>query len=154
MTFRGRTADDYQYTRSDDEHDRGYAASDIVATMDEDDRVRRVTTQHDNVYALLNCGRYDFEFGRDLLESYREMVEDAVILGSNDTTDTGLAKYYPTPTSGPFDSYEEYENGPMGQFALRVMSARHGILARDPFHNNRLGSMDDYHRRNGVDRLE
>ena len=154
LTVRGREAKDYDYTR-EDSSDPWDAVSDIVATMDADDRVRRWTTWSGHVYAYLNCSRYDFEFAEALLESYAVMVADAVVLGANNTSDTGRARYYPHPEQDHTDDYQETqaEDGTyVGELALCVMNARHGIVARDPFHNE-CGSVDAYYLGQGVERL-
>ena len=145
LTVRGKESKDYDYSRWD-ERDRWHAAADIVATMEEDSRVRKWTTWDGHVYAYLNTGRYDWEFAESLLEDYGEMVDDAVVLGANDTTDTGCARYYPRADLGRWtDQYEEtqgHDGYYVGELALSVMNARHGIIARDPFHNT-SGRLDD-----------
>lgn len=151
LTVRGKQAKDYAYTR-DDTHDRWDATSDIVATMDDDRRVRSWTTWSGHVYAYLGCSRYDFEFAESLMEDYGEMIDDAVVLGANDTTDQGCARYYPRPDLGIWsDQYEERDHGAVGEEALCVINARHGIIARDPFHNN-PGRLDDRYLESGQGR--
>jgi hypothetical protein len=150
ITVRGRESQNYEYSEYDDT-DPYTATSDIVATMDEDSRVRKWTVWKGHVYAYLNTGQYEFEFAEQLLTDYSEMIADAVVLGANDTTDTGTARYYDvkdTFMGGPerhTDMYAETqsEDGVLvGEMALAVMSARHGIIARDPFHNT-AGYIDD-----------
>lgn len=124
----------------------------MVATMEEDGRVRRWKTHSSHVYAYLNCGRYSFDFAEDFMKDYSEMARDAVVLGANDTTDTGRAKYYPnTETAEATDSFQEtqHEDGTfVGEIALCVINSRHGILARDPFHNQ-SGRLDDQYLNSG-----
>jgi len=151
LTVRGKYSKDYDATRYD-EKDRWDATSDIVATMESDGRVREWTTWSGHVYAYLECARYDFEFAEELLEDYGEMVEDAVVLGANDTSDQGTARYYPRPATGFWsDQFEEVEYGNVGEQALSVINARHGIMARDPFHNT-SGRLDDRYLENGSER--
>jgi hypothetical protein len=149
ITVRGKEAHDYEYTRCDST-DPWDATSDVVATMEDDERVHRWTTWSGHVYAYLACSRYDFEFAEEMLEDYGEMVEDAVVLGANDTSDQGTARYYPRPDLGMWtDQYEESDHGMVGERALRVIAARHGIIARDPFHN-RTGRIDNIYLDSGV----
>jgi len=153
LTVRGREARDYEYTRQDN-HDRWDATSDIAATMEVDERVRRWTTWSGHVGAYLNCSRYDFGFAENLLEEYGEMIDDAVVLGANDTSDQGTARYYPRPDLGMWiDQYEEYDHGDVGELALAVLTARHGIIARDPWHNT-CGRLDDRYLEKGQERLD
>lgn len=139
ITLRGKPSKDYPYSEYN-EHDPWQATADIVATMEEDDRVRKWTTWNGHVYAYLKCQRYDFKFAEEFMEDYGEMAKDAVVLGANDTTDTGKAKYYRrADLAEPTDCYEETqkEDGTLvGELALCVINSRHGIIARDPFHNN------------------
>lgn len=124
----------------------------MVATMDEDDRVHSWTVWSGHVYAYLNCTRYDFEFAEGFMKDYSEMARDAVVLGANDTSDTGIAKYYGrTDLAEATDTYEETqrEDGTfVGEMALCVINSRHGIMARDPFHNE-AGSIDDNYLNSG-----
>lgn len=119
--------------------------------MKADDRVRRVTTWNSHVYAYLNCSRYNFEFAEELVEDYAPMVRDFVVLGANDTSDTGHAKYYPGPGERPTDEYQESqaEDGmKVGEIALAHVSANNGIIARDPFHQS-CGFHDEYYEQDG-----
>lgn len=153
LTVRGKEAKDYEYSR-DDNTDPWDATADIVATMADDRRVRAWTTWSGSghVYAYLNSESYDFEFAEGLLQDYSEMVRDAVVLGANNTTDQGMARYYPDPESARWtDSYEEIEEGMVGEQALAVMTSRHGIAARDPFHNE-CGQLDESYESNGQKR--
>lgn len=150
LTVRGRPSKDYDGSEYDG-GDPWQANADLVATMKADDRVRRVTTWIGHVYAYLNCPRYDFEFAEELMEDYAPMVRDFVVLGANDTSDTGHAKYYPGPGRRPNDEYQESqkEDGTMvGEIALAHVSANNGIIARDPFHQS-CGRMDDYYEDDG-----
>ena len=152
LTVRAKESKDYAYAREDNA-DPWAATSDIVATMDADDRVTRWTAASPHVYAYLNCGRYDFAFAEKLLEDYGHMLEDAVVLGANDTSDQGTARYYPRPDLGMWtDQYEEFEHGHVGEKALRVIGARHGIIARDPWHNE-VGRLDDNYVDQGTDHM-
>lgn len=117
--------------------------------MEADKRVRSWTAWSGHVYAYLACSRYNFEFAEGLMEDYGEMLRDAVVLGANDTTDQGTARYYPRPDLGMWtDQFEEYDHGMVGEEALAVISARHGISARDPFHNN-VGRLDEKYLESG-----
>lgn len=152
ITVRGKPASDYDYTHKDYDNDRSYANYDLAATFAEDSRIRAWTTGSGHVYALLACGRYDWGFAEALFEDYDEMIDDAVVLGWNDTTDSGCARYYPRPYLGEWQSqYEdEYQKG---ERACAVMYAQHGIHARNPFHNQ-AGRRDDRYQENGNVREE
>lgn len=143
LTVRGREGCDYEFTR-EDTSDRWVATADIVATMDEDGRVRRWTTWSGHVYAYLLCD--GFASAERVLADYSAMVDDAVVLVANDTTDTGATRYYSRPNLGRWtDHYEETQRAGeyyVGELALAVINARHGIVARDPFHN-RNGQLDE-----------
>lgn len=157
ITVRGRESSEYERSRYDD-GDRWQATSDLVATFDEDRRIRQWTTHSGHVYGYLNTGRYEFGYAEELLEDYSKMIDDAVVLGANDTSDTGTAKYYTidrwgTDDTTPRDVYRESqaEDGTLvGEKALAIMFARHNIDARDPFHNE-AGLLDDKYNENGVD---
>lgn len=137
ITLRGRRREDYVRSREDD-GSRYDATNDIAATMDGDERVHKWTYASSHVYGYLNCPRYDFDFAEGLLADYGPMVDDAVVLGANDTSDAGTARYYPNPQTSPThwtDSFEEMKCGNVGDMACAAMAARHGIMARDPFHD-------------------
>lgn len=152
LTVRGKEAKDYDLTECD-YRDRWDATCDIAAKMDTDDRILKWTTWSSHVYAYLQCARYDFEFAEELLEEYGHMVDDAVVLGANDTSDSGMARYYDNPELGQWsDQFEETEYGNVGELALCVINARHSIVARDPFHN-RSGLLDDRYLEKGKERL-
>lgn len=155
LTVRGRSADHYEYTRADNS-DPWDATADIAATMKEDKRVRKWTTWSGHVYAYLNSGRYDWDYAEELLDDYAAMVRDAVVLGANDTTDTGTARYYEKPDAPHKDEYQETQGGDgtyVGEVALAVIGGRHGIVARDPFHN-RSGRLDERYLEDGVVRRD
>lgn len=156
LTVRGRAAETYEHSDSDST-DSWPATADIVATMDKDDRIRRWTVWKGHVYAYLNMSRYDFDGAESVLADYQDMVEDAVVLGANDTTDIGTARYYPVRngTGDYTDEYKETQGDDgtyVGEIALSVMNARHGIVARDPFHNN-AGRIDEMYLEDGQDQL-
>lgn len=159
MTLRARASRDYDDAEYDDS-DSWSATADIVATADEDDRVYDWTTWSSHVYVYLNCPRYDFDTAESVLDDYQDMVKDAVVLGANDTSDTGEARYYDvmdTFGGGPLNSTDRYretqsEDGAyVGEIALSVMNARHSIVSRDPFHNE-CGWLDDRYLEDGVNR--
>lgn len=139
LSVRGSESRDYSRAKFD-ESDRYTAVSDIASTMEEDSRVHEWTTWKDYVYAYLACNRYNFEFAEGLMEDYGEMIDDAVVLGANDTTDTGVARYYYRPDLGLWShEYEETQKGDgyhVGEVALMVVGAKESFVARDPFHNN------------------
>jgi hypothetical protein len=148
LTVRGREAKDYEYTRQDNT-DPWDATADIAATMDEDRRVRRHTMWKGHVYAYLGSDPFEDEPAEAILEDYAAMVEDAVILHANDTTDQGKASYYPDPEGGWVDRFCETDHGYTGQKALMVVSSHRGIIARDPFHNT-CGRLDGRYLEDGV----
>lgn len=136
LTVRGRPSKDYERAEYES-GDRYQATADLTATFEEDSRVRGWTTWKSHVYAYLECSRYNFEFAELLMEDYSYMIDDAVVLGANDTSDQGTARYYSRPDLKMWtDQYEETEHGYVGELALSVMNARHNIIARDPWHNN------------------
>lgn len=152
VTLRGRQGKNYEYSRWDN-HNPVHAVEDLCATVEGDSRVRRWTMDSPHVYAYLACERYDWQFAETLLSDYRSMLRDAVVLGANDTTDTGTARYYPVKDS--VDCTDECketqsEDGTyVGQLALRVVGSRHAIIARDPFHDW-LGEFDEKYAKEGT----
>lgn len=154
-TLRAREGKDYEYSKYDG-HDPVSAVEDIVATVENDDRVFKWTMDSPHIYVYLNCDRYNWEFAEQFLEDYQFMVNDAVVLGANDTTDTGTARYYPVKNEVRCtDEYKETQARDgyyVGRHALNVISANHTILARDPFHDW-LGRLDDKYKGKGTDRL-
>jgi len=148
ITVRGKTAENYAYTHHDWEGDRSQATHDIVATFDADSRVRAWESYGNHAYALLACKRYDWEFAESLYGNYGELIDDAVTLGWNDTTDSGAARYYSRPDLGQWEMQYE-ESGPRkGERACAVMFAQYGINAKNPFHNP-VGRRNDKHIENG-----
>lgn len=155
ITLRGRKAQDYERTRSDS-HDRWDATADIVATAAADSTVRKWTVWSSHVYLYTTTS--DWERAEQLIESYQDMVDDAVVLRANDTTDVGTARYYPVqdPTGGYTDEYRETQSHDglvVGQLALATINSRHNIVARDPWHNQ-AGRLDDEYLSDGEDQLQ
>lgn len=151
-TLRARPAEDYKFSRYDDS-DPVHALQDLVATAEADDDVYAWELDSPHLYVYLNCDRYNWEFAEAFLEGYDVMVRDAVVLGANDTTDIGTARYYPEPDRHT-DEYKETQSEDgchVGKIALAIMTARHGIIARDPFHDY-LGRMDGFYLGEGTDR--
>lgn len=150
ITVRGRVAQEYEKTRKDWENDRSYATEDIAATFDQDDRIRAwECVGYDHVSALLSCGRYDWKFAESLLQDYGGLVDDAVVLGWNDTTDTGCARYYPRADLANWTHQFEEEEPHKGERALAVMYAQYGINASNPFHGD-SGRWSERHAENGA----
>lgn len=156
VTLRGKESKDYQYSRYDG-CDPAHAVEDICATVEEDSRVFDWTMDSPHVYAYLSCERYDWEFAEDFLTDYKEMVKDAVVLGANDTTDTGTARYYPVESEiRCTDEYKETQSEDgcyVGDIALAVINSRHTILGRDPFHSW-MGEFDERYAENGTNKLQ
>ena len=154
LTLRGRESRDYAFSRGDTS-DRWDAVSDLYATAENDDRIRRATTGHDAVYAYAKSKTFGTVEG--IIREYAPAVDDAVLLEANDTSDTGAAYYYPHPSrsSEPrwTDKYaetQEQDGYHVGHLALAVVSARHGIIARDPFHDP-IGRHDERRSDDGQD---
>lgn len=148
-TVRGLPADEYDLTR-EDHPDPWDATADIAATMNSDDKVREWTTWNGHAYAYLTV-RSDWEDAEAWLTQYEPMAQDAVILRANDTTDVGTARYYPTASDYHRHEYAESQEADglvVGEVALAVMTAAHGVVARDPWHN-RTGTLDDSYLRDG-----
>jgi len=143
-TIRARHSKNYDFSRRD-ENDPSHALQDLCATAEADVRVRKWQSDSPSVFIYLNAGRYDFEAAEALLDDYSEMVRDAVVVGANDTSDTGVARYYENPDRAHTDEYQETQTEDgchVGLMALQIIGARHGIIARDPFHGW-VGEFDD-----------
>lgn len=145
VTLRAKHSEDYEYSRWDNQ-DPAEALEDICATLEQDEHVRAWTTDCPQAYAYLNCDRYDWDFAEQWLDDYKFMARDAVVLGANDTTDTGTARYYPLNSNVQCtDEYKETQTEDgcyVGKIALQVIGARHGIVPQDPFHDW-TGRMDE-----------
>ena len=156
VTLRAREGKDYEYSRWDNS-DPAHAIEDICATIEADDRVVKWTMDSPHIYAYLNCDRYNWDFAEEVLEDYKVMLKDAVVLGANDTSDTGTARYYPVQdTVRCTDEYKETQSEDgcyVGKIALAVIGGRHGIVARDPFHDW-LGRFDERYAEEGTSRLQ
>lgn len=137
---------DHEYEPAEYDDDPWPAFTDICATAEADDKVRKWTSKAPNVFAYLNCKRYDWEFAEALLEDYSNMVRDAVVLGANDTTDTGTARYYTVDDIVRCtDEYKETQADDglhVGYMALQIIGSRHNIVPRDPWHHH-VGLLDD-----------
>lgn len=154
LTVRGRPSENYdraEYNNSDP----WSATADICATFEDEGRVHEWTTWNSHVYALLNCPRYNFKFAENLVDDYSEMVSDFAVLGANDTTDTGTARYYPS-AADPHQHADEYkedqkEDGHhVGQIAMATINTRHKIVTRDPFSwSSEPGTLDDRYAEDG-----
>ena len=145
LTLRAKPGTEYEHADYD-EPDRWYATADLVATVNDDRRIRAWTTWDGHVYAYLAAD--GFGNAEVILEGYGEMIDDAVVLEANNTVDLGSARYYPNPSTGRwtdhFDEIESDDGTHTGEVALAVMTARHGIIARDPFHNQCGTSNESY----------
>jgi len=148
VTLRGKDAVDYEYSR-EDYNDPWDATADIAASVDSDPRVRRWETWKGHVYAYLNT--VELDHAEEFLQEYSEMIKDGVILRANDTSDSGSAYYYDTVDYCSHE-YNERGNGYVGERALAVISSQHGIMARDPFHNE-TGMLNDRYLEDGIDRV-
>jgi len=155
VTLRGKKSKEYEYSRWDN-NDRIHAVEDIVATVDESDSVRSWTTWEDHVYALLNGQRYNFSHAEELFERWGEMLDDAVVLGWDDTTDTGTARYYERPDLGRWImsivESQSIDGIYKGELALAKITAQYGIVARNPF-QNQCGRKDEMRLKAGNTRL-
>lgn len=152
LTVRGKEGADYPPSRHNDQ-DVWDATADIVATMDNDSRVEKWTTSANCVHAQLACSGDNFSLVEILLKDYANMVCDAVVLSVSTVTEKGEARYYPSPTDKHTDKYKEIANGRKGELALAVINSRHGLIARDPFHQQ-YGQLDDEYCVDGSDQLE
>lgn len=145
ITLRGKQTKNYKYSEYNN-NDPWQATADIAATMEKDERVLKWAVWSGHVYAYLDCPRYDFKFAEKIMKDYSEMAKDAVVLGANDTTDTGTAKYYRrTNLAEATDVYKETQADDgcfKGEMALSIINSRHNIMARDPFHNS-TGRLDE-----------
>lgn len=165
LTLRGKYSRDYEPAKYD-EKSSSKANSDLIVSLQNDDRVREVGYWKGHVYAMLSTGRYDWDTAEDILTEAQDMIYDAVVIGANDTTDTGEARYYPVydTFSGPVNHYTDRyaetqgEDGcTVGAIAASVMTARHGIVAQETLRFRATSSWDggvrDYQEDKGVDRL-
>jgi hypothetical protein len=150
LTLRGLYSQDYDYSEYDS-RDPYQANCDIAVTLQHDDRVADVGYWKNHVYAMLSTGRYDWTTAEQLLEDYAAMLYDAVVIGANDTSDTGKARYYPVHNdwNGDPDTYTDMyvetqsEDGCLtGAIAASVMTARHGIVAQETLRYRGQGSWD------------
>lgn len=139
LTLRGKYSRDYPYSEYD-EKDPWQAVNDLIVTLQNDSRISEVGYWKSHVYAYLSTGRYDWETGEQVLLDYEPAIYDAVIIGANDTTDTGKAKYYPVYDSWHCaadeytDMYSETQKADgtnVGAIAAATMTARHGIVAQE-----------------------
>ena len=147
LTARGLPAEDYDRVRWDNK-DPAAALEDLTATFEDDRRIREWTLDNPQIHAHLATGRYDFETAEEVMSDYSGMIRDAVVLGANDTSDMGKARYYPNGGGNWTHTFAETEHGHVGRRACAVMYAQHGIEARDPFHDW-LGRFDEKYLENG-----
>jgi len=139
ITLRGLYGNKYEYS-SHDSCSPSSANNDLLVSLSEDSRISDVGYWNGHVYATLSTGRYDFETAEVIISECSNMVYDAVVIGANDTTDTGIARYYPVydELNGPAGKYTDLyretqsEDGcTVGAVAASVMTARHGIIAQE-----------------------
>jgi len=138
LSIRGLYSRDYEYSEYD-ERDPYQANADLAVTLQNDDRIAAVGAWKDHVYASLSTGRYDWDTAESVLMDYRNMIYDASVIGANNTTDTGIARYYPVFDYGgndiiSTDTYEERQGIDgcyVGAVAASIMTARHGIIAQE-----------------------
>lgn len=151
LTARANACRDYENAEYNDS-DPWQAAADLAASFEADDRVVDWTVGDDHVYAYVG-GYTDWNTAERLMADYADMIRDAVVLCANDTSNTGQARYYPNASSDRWtDHYtetEDHDGLTTGKTALAVMTARHGILARDPFHNH-VGRLDEHYLEDGT----
>lgn len=153
LTIRPRNDCDYTGHQSDSQFP-WYSIADIVASMEADSRIRTWTTWANHIYAYVDCGRYQFNYALDLVKDYRKMVRDFVILGANDTTDYGHVKYYTSPSTLEFEYKEDQGQDVPGYVAMSKIISKYGILVRDPFHHNRVSSVEDQYLKDGAVKVE
>lgn len=129
----GRTADNYPFTRHDG-NDRWKATADLAATMDDDERISAWESWKDHV-----CGYVDhiqaFGAARRLMDEYSPMIDNAVILTGNDTSNSASVEYYDYPDGFVTDRYREDYGEWMGEQLLCKINTQYDIMARDPFHH-------------------
>jgi len=136
LTVRGKRADEYKYVEKESS-DRAPATKNLAAMFKDDKRVRQGLVEvrgYDHVYAILNCGRYDFGFAEEFTKDYEDHIDDIAVLGWNDTTDTGTCRYYPRPGSKRYTFEYEEEDSHKGDRACAAVYAMKGIQADNPFH--------------------
>lgn len=156
-TFRAAKAEDYDNVDWDSV-DRAPAMSDLVATAEADNLVRRWTTWDDFVYLDFDASATAWTSAENLLEQYAPMVEDAVLHRANNTSMVGEARYYRHPekarhgAQGVYKESQERDGHYAGLIALGAVSANHGIAARDPFHMQ-PGGHDEYALAEGTDQF-
>ena len=152
--MRGVENQDYPHSKYDGVDTYG-AVSDMAVTARGDSRFREVKVDNGVVYGYLDTSRYNWEFAEQILRDYSEMCRDAVVLGANDTTDTGTARYYEVDDSRirEIDEYAETQSVDgyhVGEKALSYMHVKYNFDARDPWHNNYYY---DHYFESGVNRL-
>lgn len=165
LTIRGLYSEKYEPAKYD-EKSPSKANSDLIVTLQADDRVRDVGYWKGHVYASLSTGRYDWETGERILAQYQDMIYDAVIIGANDTSDIGEARYYPVydtfsgSASNYTDRYVETQSEDgchVGAIAASVMTTRHGIVAQETLRFRATSSWDggimDYQEEKGEVRI-
>lgn len=136
VAVRGCKANNYKLTRKDISS-REYATHDIAASFEEDSRVGSIVVHKwSTVYALLNCGRYGYEFAEQLMEDYGVAIDDAAVLGWNDTTDTGCVRYYDRPELGRYVMEYEETDPHHGEKAMAVVRGQYGIPAKNVFNES------------------
>lgn len=161
LTLRGLYSRDYDYSEYD-ERDPHQANCDLVVSLENDDRISDVGYWKGHVYVYLSTGRYDWDTAERILVDAQDQLYDAVVIGANDTSDTGEARYYPVhdtfsgKPSEYTDMYRETqsEDGTLtGAKCAAVMTARHGIVAQESlrYRANARHGIDDYMRENGRD---
>jgi len=155
LTVRARPCKDYDRAKYND-YDPWSATADICASFKDDERVLDWTAWNRHVYALLNCPGHNATFAETLIDDYSEMIDDFAVLNVNDTTYTGTARYYPS-AADPHQYVDEYketqEEGGycVGQIAMATITARHKIVARDPFSwSSKVGIRDDRYAEDGT----
>jgi len=137
LTVRGEPANRYSGTEKDWEYDRSYANKDLAVTLDNHELVRDTQVRGEEVHLLLTLDRYDFDGAVAITEEFSEAIDDFGVLGWNDTTDTGAARYYPTAGSKRYTLEFEEEDPHYGKKASAAVYAHSGLEILDPFHNQK-----------------
>lgn len=133
LIAKGRLDREYEYSNYDTTS-RWDATVDLAATMDADDRIDEWKSWYDHVCGYVAHQKNAFGQARSIMQDYSSMIDNAVVLSTDNTSDCSTALYYKDPMALYCNQFESKGYPYSGDRVLNGVNATYDINAKDPFH--------------------
>lgn len=133
LIAKGRRNSEYMYCDYDTTS-RWDATADLAATMDADNRIDEWKSWYDHVCGYVARQKHTFAQAKSIMQDYSSMIDNAVILSTDNTSDCSTALYYEDPVDSRYDRFEITEQSYSGDRVLNDINGTYDINAKDPFH--------------------